>query len=123
MHCTYIPTNVKSLDSLLRRIDDRSRSGVIGCDVIITPNPSYTIDPNSLETREESEYPYDYVQTDNELVQQDKAAESTTLEGTHNEVTDLAEDVNIDPNTSYSLPQDDQNIKLEDNPSYDKLLL
>ena len=111
VNALYIPTNVKSLDSLLQNIDDRSR----GCDVIITPNPSYAVDPNSLHTKQESEYPYEYVQTDN-----DKAA---TSGGTHNEVTDLAGNVNIDLNPSYSLPQGDQDIKLQDNPSYDKVVL
>ena len=110
----YIPTNVKSLDSLLQKIDDRSR----GCDVIITPNPSYTVDPNSLHTKQESEYPYEYVQTDN-----DEVAKSTTSGGTHNEVTDLAGNVNIHLNPSYSLPNGDQDIKLQDNPSYDKVVL
>ena len=48
VNALYIPTNVKSLDSLLQQIDDRSRSDVIGCDAMITPNPSYTV--NSLQT-------------------------------------------------------------------------
>ena len=118
VNALYIPTNVKSVDSLLQKIDDRSRSGAIGCDVMITPNPSYTVDPNSLHNKQESEYPYEYVQTDN-----DEAAKSTTSRGTHNEVTDLAGNVNIDLNPSYSLPQGDQDIKLQDNPSYDKVVL
>ena len=111
VNALYIPTNVKSIDSLLQKIDDRSR----GCDVIITPNPSYAVDPNSLHTKQESEYPYEYVQTDND--------EAATSGGTHNEVTDLAGNVNIDLNPSYSLPQGDQDIKLQDNPSYDKVVL
>ena len=115
VNALYIPTNVKSIDSLLQQIDDRSRSGMIGCDVIITPNPSYTVDPNSLKTKHESEYSYEYVQTGN-----DKAA---TSEGTHNEVNNFADNVSIDLNPSYSLPQGDQDIKLQDNPSYDKVLL
>ena len=114
VNALYIPTNVKSLNSSLQKIDDRSR----GCDVIITPNPSYAVDPNSLDTKQESEYSYEYVQTDN-----DEAAKSTTSGGTHNEVTDLAGNVNIDLNPSYSLPQLDQDIKLQDNPSYDKIVL
>ena len=117
VNALYIPTNVKSLDSLLQKIDDRSRSGVIGRDVIITPNPSYAVDPNSLHTKQESEYSYEYVQTDN-----DEAAKSTTPGGTHNEVTNLAGNVNFDLNPSYSLPQGDQDTKLEDNPSYDKVV-
>ena len=58
---------------------------------------------------------YEYVQTDND--------EAATSGGTHNEVTDLAGNVNIDLNPSYSLPQGDQDIKLQDNPSYDKVVL
>ena len=111
VNAMYIPTNVKSIDLLLQRINDRSRSGVIGCDVIITPNPSYTVDPNSLQTGKESEYSYECVQTGNNEV-----AKSTTAEGTHNEVINVADNVNIDLNPSYSLPQRDQDIKLEDNP-------
>ena len=114
VNALYIPTNVKSLDSLLQKIDDRSR----GCDVIITPNPSYAVDPNSLHTKQESEYSYEYVQTDN-----DEAAKSTTPGGTYNEVANLAGNVNFDLNPSYSLPNGDQDIKLQDNPSYDKVVL
>ena len=47
-NAAYIPTKVKSIDSLLRRIDDGSRSGVIGSNVTIIPNPSYSVDPNLL---------------------------------------------------------------------------
>ena len=56
VNALYIPTNVKSIDSLLQRI--RSRSG---SNVIITPNPSYTVDPNSLQSGKESEYQYEYI--------------------------------------------------------------
>ena len=38
VNALYISSKVKSLDSLLR-CHDTSRSDVIGCDVIITPNP------------------------------------------------------------------------------------
>ena len=106
----YIPTKVKSLDSLLKRIDDRS---VIG--VTVTPNPSYShVGPNSLQSGKELDY--DYVETDDGLVGHDKVV---TSGGVYDEVTDVTIDtVNIDPNPAYSVGQD---VKLEDNPSYDKL--
>ena len=102
-----MPTKVKSVDSLLRRIDDRSRS-----DVTMTPNPSYTI--GQTHSGKESEYQYDYVQPDDRLVKQ---VECTTSAG-GDEVT--VDNVNIDTNPSYSVAQD---VKLEDNPSYDILQL
>ena len=118
VNALYISSKVKSLDSLLRR-HDISRSNVIGCDVIITPNPSYAVGPNSSETGKECEYQYDYVQTDDGSVQHDKVVGATTSGGEYDEVINPADNVNIDPNPSYSLPQD---VKLEDNPSYTQLL-
>ena len=117
VNALYIPTEVKSLDSLLRRLD---ASDVIGSDVIITPNPSCNVGPNSSDTTKGCEYQYDYVQTDDELVECDKVVGSTTSGGVYDEITDRTNNVNIYPNPSYSLAQD---IKLEDNPSYDKLQL
>ena len=118
-NAAYIPTKVKSIDSLLRRIDDGSRSGVIGSNVTIIPNPSYSVDPNLLRSGKESEYQYDYVQTDDELVKHDRVVKCTTSGG--DEVIDAtADNVYIDPNPSYSVAQD---VKLENNPSYDKLQL
>ena len=114
----YISSKVKSLDSLLQ-CHDTSRSDVIGCDVIITPNPSYAVGPNSSETGKECEYQYDYVQTDDGSVQHDKVVGVTTSGGEYDEVIDPADNVNINLNPSYSLPQD---VKLEDNPSYTQLL-
>ena len=111
----YIPTKVKSIDSLLQRIRDRN-----GCDIIITPNPSYAVCPNSLQSGKASEYQYDYVQIDDGLVQHDKIVGSTAPGGLHNNPVD---NVTIDPNPSYSLPQGGQDVKLEDNPSYNKLQL
>ena len=111
VNALYIPTKVKSIDSLLRRID-RSRSDVIDCDVTITPNPSYAI--GQTHSGKESEYQYDYVQPDDRLVKQ---VECTTSAG-GDEVT--VDNVNIDTNPSYSVAQD---FKLEDNPSYDTLQL
>ena len=94
----YIPTKVKSVDSLLQRIDNR------GCDVTITPNPSYTISQNSHSGKE---LEYDYVQPDNGVV---------NLGGDKI----IVGNVTMDTNPSYSIAQ---NVKLEDNPSYDKLQL
>jgi len=117
VNALYIPTKVKSLDSLLKHDH--------GCDVIITPNPSYAT--SRLQTTEKFNLKYDYVQIDDESNQHDKfgylqLVGSSTSQG---EATDPAskDNVNIDTNPSYSLPQDDQDVKLEDNPSYDKLQL
>ena len=112
VNALYIPTEAKSLE---QHGHDRSRSGVIGCDIIITPNSSYIINPNSLQTEKESEYQYDYVQTDDKLVQRDKVLEPTTSGEANNKITEHADNINIDPNPSYSPLQD---VKLEDNPSY-----
>ena len=78
----YIPTKVKSLDSLLQR-HDASKTDVIGCDVKITPNPSYAVGSNSSETGKKCEYQYDYVQTDDGSVQHDKVVGATTSGGKH----------------------------------------
>ena len=118
VNALYIFSKVKSLDSLLRH-HDTSRSDVIGCDVIITPIPSYAVGPNSSETGKECEHQYDYVQTDDGLVQHDKVVGATTSGGEHDDVINPADNVIIDPNPSYLLPQD---VKLEDNPSYTQLL-
>ena len=100
-------TKVKSLDSLLKRIDDRS-----GIGVTITPNPSYSsVGPNSSQSGKELEY--DYVQIDDGLVGHDQVV---TSGGAYAEVTDVTMDtVKIDPNPAYSVGKD---VKLEDNPSY-----
>ena len=111
LNTLYVPTQVKSVDSSLQHDD-----------VIITPNPSYAVGPNSSETGKECEYQYDYVQTDDGSVQHDKVVGATTSGGEYDEVIDPADNVNIDPNPSYALPQDGQDVKLVDNPSYDKLL-
>ena len=67
----------------MQQVDDRSKSGVIGCNAIITPNPSYTV--NSLQTGKESEYQYDYVQAE---VQHNKILEPTTSGGGNNDLVD-----------------------------------
>ena len=125
VNALYMPFEVKSVDSSLQHDD-----------VIITPNPSYAVGPNSSETGKECEYQYDYVQTDVGSVQHDKVVEATTSGGEYDEVIEPVDnviidpnpsyvlssvdhqDVNIDSNPSYSLPQ---NVKLEDNPSYSPL--
>ena len=89
---------------------------MIDSNVIITPNPSYSVNPNSLQSGKESEYQYDYVQPDGGLTQHCRVVGSTTT-------GDPADTIYIDPNPSYSLSQGDQDVKLEDNPSYDKLKL
>ena len=119
VNAMYIPTKVKSLDSLLQQ-HDASKTNVIGCDVKITLNPSYAVGPNSSETGKECKYQYDYVQTDDGSVQHDKVVGATTSGGEYDEVIDPADNVNIDPNPSYVLPQD---VKLKDNPSYTQLLV
>ena len=119
VNALYISSKVKSLDSLLQH-HDTSRTDVIGCDVIITPIPSNAVGPNSSETGKECGYQYDYVKIYVGSVQHDKVVGATTSEGKHDEVTDPADNVNIDPNPSYALPQD---VKLENNPSYKQLQL
>ena len=94
----HIPTKVKSVDSLLQRIDNRD------CDVIITPNPSYTISQYSHSGKE---LEYDYVQPDDGVV--NLGGDKITVDN-----------VTMDTNPSYSIAQ---NVQLEDNPSYDKLQL
>ena len=116
VNALYIPTDceVKSIDSILQRINDRSRNGVIDSNVIVTPNPSYySVDPNSLQSGKKSDYQYDYVQPDGGSTQHDRVIGSTTSGGVHDEVTDPADTVNIDPNPSYSLSQGDQDVKLQ----------
>ena len=96
-NCLYEPTKIKTAD------------------VSITPNPSYTVTPNSVQIRKEPEYQYDYIQT--------HYLGSTTAKETHNnDATNPSSDdnVNIDLNPSYSLAS--QDIILRDNPSYVKLL-
>ena len=108
-------SNLETTDALYipTKVDDRFK---IGCDVTITPNPSYSrVGPNSLQSGKESEY--DYIQTHGEAGH-DKVV---TSGGVYYAVTDIAMDnVNIDPNPAYSVGQD---VILEENPSYDKLQL
>ena len=98
----------------------------VGRKVPIIPNPSYAVtSKNSLQTRKTSEKEYDYVQTENK---HDKfgyleLTRSAPSRGVRNQLTDPANDdnINIDLNPSYSLPQGRQGVKLEDNPCYTKL--
>ena len=76
-------------------------------DVPITPNPAYSINPNSIQTGKKLNHQYDYIETGYlELV------ESTTTEDAHNN-----NDTNPASVESYST----QDITLQDNPSYVKL--
>ena len=62
-------------------------------------NPvTYAVCPSSLQNGKESEYQYDYVEPDNGSTQHDRVVGSTTSGGVHDEVTDPADTVNIDPN-------------------------
>ena len=76
---------------------DHSRSipSVSGCDVTITPNPSYVIDANLLQTgNKPGQYDYEYVQS-NELDQHYKLqlARSTISDGAYDDtVTDPVSD-------------------------------
>ena len=115
---TVSANEVKSLHTL-QCTRDRFRSDVIGSNVIITPNPSYTVDSNSLGSGNKSESEYEYVQPDGIR----KAVGSTASGSVCDKVIDPADTVYIDPNPSYSLLQGDQDVKLEDNPSYNKLKL
>ena len=108
----YIPTQVKSVYSSLQHDD-----------VIITPNPSYAVGPNSSETEKECEYQYDYVQTDDGSVQHDKIVGATTSGGDYDDVIDPADNVNIDPNPSYSLRFNDQDASIDPSPSYVLLMV
>ena len=94
----YTPPNVKYFE---QHSHDRSRSDVIGCNIIITPNPSYIASPNSLQNGKESEHQYDYIETD-ELVQHDKVLEPTSA-AMHNETIHLADNINIDHNPYYKI--------------------
>lgn len=95
INCLYEPTEIKTDD------------------VTITPNPSYTVNPQTIK---KPKYQYDYIQ--NSYLQ---LVGSTTTGEAHSNATDPASDDNIkiDFNSSYL----NQDIILQDNPSYDKLYL
>ena len=123
---------LQPLGLLLYMQDDHSRSvcNMIGCDVTITPNPSYAINLNPPVTRVKSDLQYDYVEIDDELVQHHKfgypqLVDSTASDGACDKASDPTNDdndtVSIVLNPSYSLPQGGQNAILQDNPSYKKL--
>ena len=120
----YISARVKSLDSLLlQHGHSRSVCHAVDCNVTITPNPSYNFASNSSKTNNKPEYDYtDYVQ----LTSTASAGiyDKATSNKVDNTVTNPANDDNSDitPNPSYSLPQDGQDVKPEDNPSYNRCL-
>ena len=109
----YISTHkVKSLDSLLRQ--HSHNESVCSCDVTITLNPSYDVALNTLQTNKEPEQlEYDY--TNDDLLAASAASGGACGKANY-PVND--DDVNITPNPSYSLPQDGQDVILEDNPCY-----
>ena len=113
----YASTTVKSPIQLQGH--DASRTDVNDCNVIITPNPLYAVSSNSLQTgNRKSEYQYNYVQADKELTQP-----ATLTAEDYDDVINPAEDVNIVPNPSYSVPPPDgQDVTLQDNPSYNKTI-
>ena len=120
VNAMYTSTEMRSLDSSIEHHGTiTSRTDVIGCHVIITPNPSYVVGPNSSETGKECEYQYDYVQIDDGSVQHDKVVGATTSGGEYDEIIDPADNVNIDPNPSYVLSSVDyQDVNIDPNPSY-----
>ena len=109
----YVSTDkVKSLDSLLWQ--HRHNESVCSCDVTITLNPSYDVALNTLQTNKEPEQlEYDY--TNDDLLAA-SAASGGACGKANDPIND--DDVNITPNPSYSLPQDGQDVTLEDNPCY-----
>ena len=78
VNALYIPADraVKSIHSLLQRIHNRS-----GSNVMVTPNPSYAVDPNSSQSEKEFECQYEYVQPDDALAQHGKVVGSIATGG------------------------------------------
>ena len=111
----YVSIKVKSLDSLLRQHNhSRSVCNTADCNVTITSNPSYDVISNASQAMKGPEkLEYDYTSYD--LI-----AASAASGGVCGKANDSASDdnVNINPNPSYSLPCNGQDVKLEDNPSY-----
>ena len=111
----YIPSKAESFNSLLDH--GRSVPSVDNRDVTITPNPSYAVSPNPPQTRKKSEQQYDYIQTD-EVVQHDEYLQlvgSATSDGIYDDiVTDpaSADNVNMDLNPSYAVPQGGQDVQV-----------
>ena len=86
-----MPTKVKSPDSLLKRTDDRSGSGLI-----VTPNPSFSCVGSIFQQKSE----HDNVQADDGLVGYNKVGKNITSGGV------TVDTVSIDPNPAYSVGQD-----------------
>ena len=119
----YISTNLDSL--LLQHGHSKSLSDAVDYNVTITPNPSYSFISNSPKTekKEPEQLEYDYI--DNVQLTSTTSTgmcSKATSHDVNNATTDYASDDNvpIDPNPSYSLPQDGQDVQLQDNPSYNK---
>ena len=111
----YVSTKVKSLDSLLQQHNhSRSVSNTADCNVTITPNPSYNVMLNAsqpMKEPEQLEYDYSY---------DDLLASSAASVEVCGNISDSASDdyVNLNYNPSHSLPDDGQDVNLEDNLSY-----
>ena len=109
----YISTHkVKSLDSLLRQ--HSYNESVCSCNVTITLNPSYDVAINTLQTKKEPE------QLECDFTSDGLLAASVASGGACGKANDPVndDDVNITANPSYSLPQDGQDVTLQDNPCY-----
>ena len=111
----YASTKTRSHDSVLQHNNSRSLASAVDYDVIITPNPSYAVSSNMPKKRKPPKQEHDY--GDMEL------AESISLND--DAIADPAsnDDVDIEPNPSYSLQHHSQDFKMQDNPSYNKLHL
>ena len=122
----YISAKGKSLDSLLLQHGHcKSLSDAVDYNINIAPNPSCNFVSNSPQTKKEPEqleYDYaDYVQLAS------TASAGICGKAASNDINNVAitnfasdDNVTINPNPSYSLPQDGQDVQLQDNPSYNK---
>ena len=93
-------------------------------DVTIQTNPSYNSVFKNTKTMSEDEYQVSYVETDLHSTQAAgylKVIGSTAKEekSVYDIATDDIDNVNIDPNPSYDSVS--RGVKLEDNPSYNKI--
>ena len=93
-------------------------------DVTIQTNPSYNCVLKNTKTMSEDEYQVSYVETDLHSTQATgylKVIGSSTKEGesVYDVATDDIDNVNIDHNPSYDSVS--RGVKLEDNPSYNKI--
>ena len=93
-----------------------------GHDVTIQTNPSYNYVLKNTKTMSEDEYQVSYVETDLHGIQAAGYLKGSTTkeeESVYDVPTDDIDNVNIDPNPSYEIAS--RGVKLEDNPSYNKI--